>query len=40
MLFVAPLLLLAAAANASLVTLQSPRITVTAANGDQLRSDP
>ncbi|KAF8911286.1 hypothetical protein CPB85DRAFT_1551449 [Mucidula mucida] len=40
MIFVAPLLLLASTASAALLTLQSPRITITGSDGSQLRSDP
>lgn len=34
-----PLSLLVAGVHASLLTLQSPRFTVTSSNGDQLRSE-
>ncbi|THV03244.1 oligosaccharyl transferase delta subunit [Dendrothele bispora CBS 962.96] len=36
----APLLLLAATVQASILTLQSPKFTISSKNGDQLRSEP
>lgn len=40
MFFLAPLLLLAATARATVLTLQSPRFTIIASDGSQTRSEP
>jgi oligosaccharyltransferase complex subunit delta (ribophorin II) len=40
MLAILSLTLLVAGVQASLLTLQSPRFTITSSTGDQLRSEP